>query len=119
MMALEFFRWWYGRGWQLMLIMAGRRLRHLGEAFSVSSLLHTLFAPWRRIISYPGASLDAKLRAMLDNLVSRCIGLVVRVVVLLAAAVVAVVAALVGLIQIVIWPLIPAIVLAAIVMGVR
>lgn len=118
-MALELFRWWYGRGWQLMFVMAGQRLQHLGEAFSVGSLLRTLFAPWRRIISYPGASLDAKLRAMLDNLVSRCIGLVVRVVVLLAAGVVAVVAALIGIIQIVVWPLIPAVVVAAIVMGVR
>lgn len=94
-----------------------RRVSTLDEAFSVGILLRTLFLPWRRIISYPGAGLDAKLRAILDNLISRCVGFVVRSFVLLAVAILAIFATAIGLIQIVVWPLIPLTAIAAIVKG--
>lgn len=117
MIALEMLWWWYGRGWRLMLSQAVRRVSTLGQAFSVGILLRTLFLPWRRIISYPGAGLDAKLRALVDNLLSRCVGFVVRSFVLVAVAVLAVVATVIGLVQIIIWPLIPLATIAAIVKG--
>ena len=92
---------------------------NLADAFSISTLLRTLFAPWRRIVSYPGASLDDKLRAMLDNLVSRGVGFVVRLFVLLAVAVLAVVIIIVDVVQIVAWPLVPLLIIGGVVMGLR
>ena len=53
--------------------------------FSVIQLTRTLFAPWRRIITYPGASIDEKFKAWGDNVFSRMIGFVVRLGVLIAA----------------------------------
>ena len=119
MITLELLRWWYGRGWQLMCVQAGRRLTNLANAFSVGTLLRTLFAPWRRIVSYPGAALDDKLRAMLDNLVSRGVGFAVRILVLIAVAVLTVVIIAVDIIQIIAWPLVPLMIIAGIILGVR
>ena len=66
-----------------------------------------MFSPWRRIISYGGRGLEDRLKAVLDNLVSRAIGFVVRLFVLLAAIVTMVVICLLTIIEIIIWPLLP------------
>ena len=107
MLIMSFFSWWYGRGWKLVAASFGRRLRWVMDAFSVRQLLHTLFAPWRRIITYPGASLDERFRAWGDNMFSRVIGLVVRLLVLFAAMITLVLVTLLTVIQMVTWPLLP------------
>jgi hypothetical protein len=107
MLVLSFLSWWYGRGWKLVLNSFGPRLKSVMNGFSVEQLLGTLFAPWRRIISYPGASLEEKMRAWGDNLFSRIIGFVVRSGVLLAALVTIIVVALLTGVELIIWPLLP------------
>jgi hypothetical protein len=107
MLILSFFSWWYGRGWQLVWQSFGRRLRGIMNGFSVTQLAGTLFAPWRRIITPPGASLEAKFRALGDNLISRVIGFVVRLGVLLAAFVTLIVVATLTIVEVIIWPLLP------------
>jgi hypothetical protein len=86
--------------------------------FSVPILIRTLFAPWRRIITYPGATIDAKLRAAGDNMVSRVVGFSVRSMVLFSAGVMLVLVAAVAALQLIIWPLIPVAVVVAIVKGI-
>lgn len=117
MFMLDLVSWWYGSGWVGVLSATRRRLAGLAEAFSTKTLLHTLFAPWRRIITYPGASIDAKLRAFGDNLVSRCVGFTVRFFVLFAAAVSFIFLCGVGLAELIVWPLLPFLALALIVKG--
>lgn len=107
MLALELIAWWYHRGWQQIIRNCGQRLLKVSHMFSVPILLRTWLAPWRRIVTYPGASLDAKLRAMGDNLVSRAVGFSVRTVVLLTALIALMLTALLNVAQIVSWPLIP------------
>lgn len=117
-MALELFRWWYGRGWATLLSRTNNNFVILSETFSAGTLLRTLFAPWKRIITYPGASLDAHLRAFADNLVSRVVGFVVRMFVLFTFVLLGGLALIISILQLVIWPLVPPAILAAIVMGV-
>ncbi len=117
MMILELFRWWYGQGWQLVFKRAEQRMLAVGQDFSVATLLRTLFAPWRRIMTYPGSGLDAHLRAMVDNFVSRCVGFVVRISVLLAVAVIAILTLVVGLLQVLLWPLVPLAIIASLIKG--
>jgi hypothetical protein len=117
MLAVAFFTWWYGQGWALVFKNIQRRLRQTSQMFSVSILLRTLFAPWRRIITYPGASLADHFRAMSDNLVSRMVGFTVRIFVLIAAVVTLIFVAVVAVIEIVAWPLVPIAILAGIVKG--
>jgi hypothetical protein len=117
MFMLDLFSWWYGSGWAGVLVSTKNRLKGLSEAFSIRTLLQTLFSPWRRIITYPGSSIDTRLRALGDNLVSRCVGFTVRFFVLLAAAVSFVLLCIAGLLELVVWPLVPIIAVVLIVKG--
>lgn len=107
MFMLDLFAWWYGAGWKGVLQATARRLSGLGEMFSTKILMRTLFAPWRRIVTNPGAGLDAHMRASLDNLVSRFIGFTVRFFVLLAAGVALICLLVAGFLELIVWPLVP------------
>jgi hypothetical protein len=117
-MIFEMLRWWYVTGW----LQAARRIGSWTSAvehmFSISLLVKTLFAPWRRIMTVGGRGLDAKIHAMLDNLVSRCIGLVIRLFVLMAAGFTMLFALVAGVIMAVVWPFLPLLFVACIVKGI-
>lgn len=117
-MLMAFFSWWYGRGWQGVITSLQPRLHNIARNFSVAQLLKTLFAPWRRIITPSGRSLEDKLRAALDNLVSRVIGFIVRLGVLIAACLTFVVVGVLTVIEIIIWPLVPLAIPVCLVLGV-
>ncbi len=118
MLALAFLQWWYGPGWFRAWNSLGARLKRTYYGFSVPQLSRTLFAPWRRIVSLGGGSLGERMRAMVDNLVSRCVGLVVRLITLFAAAVIIVWWIIIAIGQLVIWPLVPIAAIMLIVRGV-
>jgi hypothetical protein len=117
MLTLQLLSWWYGQGWKLMLDNAGLRVVRMSHMFSVPILVRTLWAPWRRIVSYPGASLDQKLRAIGDNLVSRLIGFTVRFLVLLAAGIMLLLTAMYGMVLLLLWPLVPLLIISLIIKG--
>ena len=117
MLAVAFIRWWYGAGWKGVSVGVQRRMDHTAQSFSVPTLVRTLFAPWKRIVTAPGAGIDAHLRAMGDNAVSRLVGFTVRLTVLFSAGVSLAFMAGAGLLQIVLWPLIPPAAIALIVGG--
>lgn len=114
---LEFVRWWYGRGWAGALANIKGRAEALSDMFSVSILLRTLFSPWRRIITYPGAGIDAHMKAMVDNLVSRFIGFLVRVTVLISAGLVFLLLIVLSALELVLWPFWPLIAIGLIIWG--
>ena len=107
MLLASFFSWWYGRGWREVLTGFGGRIRGVAATFSVDQLLKTLFAPWRRIISYGGDAFADRVRAWFDNIFSRAVGFVVRLIVLFTALIVIVAVTVFTLIEIIIWPLLP------------
>jgi hypothetical protein len=111
MLALEFFTWWYSQGWSLLVHNAKHRL------VRTSHLIRTLFAPWKRITTQPGAGLEAHVQAATDNFVSRCIGFVVRIFVLFAALVIVCIVTVIAVLQIILWPLLPPAVLVCTVKG--
>jgi hypothetical protein len=79
--------WWYGAGWKQQIALVGTRASKVAKAFSGGAILRTLFSPWKQIVS--GTDRDAaigdKLRAMLDNIISRFVGFMVRSFTLIAA----------------------------------
>lgn len=107
MLALSLVTWWYSKGWLNAVTNLESMVTGISRLFSVPILLRTLFAPWKRIISYPGSSLDAKIRAFADNMVSRAVGFVVRILVLLTAVVMEALAGSLGILWIMLWPCLP------------
>ena len=107
MLFFELAVWWYSSGW----LKAGRRslawTDSIWRTFSAAILIRTMFAPWRRITTTPGRALDTKLRAMVDNFISRVIGFITRTLILLAAMVLTGLVAIGGLAWALAWPLLP------------
>jgi hypothetical protein len=118
MFVAEFLTWWYGAGWKTVFDDTKRRFQAVSSALSLAIITKTLFAPWRRIISYPGSALGDHLRAAIDNLISRIIGFFLRMGVLVVAAVMFVLIGLTGLIEIVAWPMLPVGVIVFIIWGI-
>lgn len=100
-------RWWYGTGW----IQAAHRIslwtKGVERAFSVSILVRTLFSPWHRIVTDGGKTIDDKMRAAIDNFVSRFVGAAVRGGVLVAAFFSMLGVFLAAIFMVGIWPLLP------------
>lgn len=109
MLALAFFRWWYGPGWLTALRQLNKKLKGIYTEFSVPALLRTLFKPWRQIVTGrdPNAVVGQKLSGLVDNVVSRFIGFWVRVLTLLVGAFVMAVAALGLALVVLVWPALP------------
>ena len=107
MLLVEYFRWWYGPGWRDSANRLQSRLINIYFTFSVPILLPTMFAPWRRIITPPGKSLGDKVRAGIDNLVSRAVGFGVRLGALLMAMGMIIGTGLIGGLILLLWPLLP------------
>ena len=118
MFLTVFLSWWYGEGWALVAKSLNKRIGRVATEFSVNQLLSTLFAPWRRIISYPGASLGDKWRAWADNVFSRTVGFIVRLLVLFGALIVTIAISLLTLIEIIVWPLLPLGIIGAVIIGI-
>ncbi len=117
MLALELLSWWYGPGWALVKRRASSRVIKVSHVFSLPILARTMFAPWRRIVTYPGAGLDARLKALGDNLFSRIIGFTIRLGVLVIAGLLVMATVVGGLLSLVLWPLIPLTIPSLIVAG--
>lgn len=118
MLALAFLQWWYGAGWSGAWKSLGTRLRRTYYGFSVPQLSRTLFSPWRRIITLGGGSIGERLRAILDNLVSRLVGAVVRTLTIIAAGLISLWWLVVSLLQLIVWPLLPPAAIGLIIMGI-
>jgi hypothetical protein len=117
-MIFEMLRWWYITGWAQAAHRIVSWTRAVEHMFSMSLLLKTLFAPWKRITSPKGRSLDAQMRAAVDNMLSRCIGFVIRLFVIMAALVGMVGALISGVAMAVIWPFLPIVFFVFLVKGI-
>lgn len=109
LLVVDFFRWWYGPGWVQRVRLMGAQVSRWYNYFSVPILLHTLFAPWRQIITRTGkqSGMGAKFNAAIDNMVSRIVGFMVRVSVIVAACVTITFMVLVNIVLFILWPLLP------------
>lgn len=104
-MLTAFFSWWYGAGWRRQATLVSEQLSGLSDTFSFQLLLRTLFSPFRQISA--GAvdgPLGVQLQAMLDKLISRMIGSMIRTTVIFVGLLVIGLAAVVGVVRIVLWP---------------
>lgn len=111
--------WWYTAGWLECMKRIEGAIRGVLKSFSVTTLLRTLFAPWKQIVAMkdPNENLQMKLRGVLDTLVSRFVGFFIRIFTLLTAVIVTFFLMLGGGALLLIWPLLPMAVPALITKG--
>jgi hypothetical protein len=118
MLAISMLSWWYEKGWATVLNSFKKRNGEVLAYFSVTTLLRTLFSPWRRIISLPGQSLKSHVNAAIDNSISRVIGFIVRLIILFMAVITLVLVSLFSFIEMIVWPFMPPAFVILLVIGV-
>lgn len=101
--------WWYGDGWRQRFSIVKSRLARTSDYFSISILLKTLFSPYRQIsagnVSGP---IGVQLRASVDRLISRVVGMFVRLFVIIAGILSISLQAAIGIIVLSGWMFVPA-----------
>ena len=76
-----FFAWWLALTPRKIMAVCGRTIRKFFDFFSIDLLAKTLFLPWKRDeIDTSNMALEDKFRVWIMNLVSRLVGLVVRLI---------------------------------------
>ena len=108
MFLISFFTWWYGAGWMRLPREIRQRIRYITQFFSLTIILKTLFAPWKRDIAYATSpALEDRFNALIGNLVSRFIGFLIRIFFMIGGVCAIVCTAVGGTVLFVIWPILP------------
>lgn len=108
MLASGLFSWWYFDGYKLFASKLWTKLGDTVDLFSIGSLLKTLFAPYRQIsANASGVSIDDKIMAFFDRLVSRMVGGVARLGIILAGILVILIQFIAMILSLIAWPLLP------------
>ena len=120
MLAVSFLQWWYLRGWLIYFDGFRAKMRNLADFFSIGLLLRTLFQPFRQISADETGEkggLEGALIAFFDRLLSRFIGFVVRIFIIVAGIIAMTAQFVCGLVIALLWPCIPLLPIAGIVVG--
>ena len=101
--------WWYGDGWRQRFVIIKGRLVQTSDYFSISTLTRTLFSPYRQISAgNVRGPIGVQLRASVDRLISRVVGMFVRLFVIIAGILSIIAQAVLGIIVLSGWMFVPA-----------
>jgi hypothetical protein len=115
MIVLDYFYWWYTKGFLKFLKYLKAYIIILADNFSVRILIRTFFQPWKRdMSSTKGLSLDRKLRVWGWNLIARGFGMAIKGATFLVFLVLFLILLLIEIILIIIWLLYPFVILGGI-----
>ena len=109
MLISDFFKWWYTDGLKIRLNIFAKELFKTQDFFSIGLLLKTFFKPFRMIDT--GAvrgSLDVKIKAFFDKLISRIIGSSIRLATIIFGVIVLLIKFIYEAIKIILWIFAPA-----------
>ncbi|MBO4855559.1 hypothetical protein J5500_04115 [Candidatus Saccharibacteria bacterium] len=109
MLIVGFLQWWYVRGWLNLINKMMSMLRSLADSFSISLLLKTLFSPYKQISAYGSGeiSFQAQISDFFDKLLSRVIGMILRLIIIFIGIIVIVLDVVMSSLAILLWPLLP------------
>jgi hypothetical protein len=108
MLFMSLIQWWYGDGWRLQARKMSDRFASMTDFFSITLLLKTLFQPYRQISAGKvDGSLDERLRAFGDKLISRVIGAGIRLFILAFGVAAITLQGLIGIVLLVAWAVVP------------
>lgn len=104
-----FFTWWYGRGLKDLFSFLSALFSYVQNMFSVTTLLKTLFSPWKKMVGPKRPGLDGLKDWVTDNLISRGVGFVVRLVMMIVFMMAFLVFAIFAVFAIIFWICMPVI----------
>jgi len=107
---MQFLAWYYTKGFEHYIDSWLSTFDYVNHSFSLPLLLKTLFAPWKRLIDVdrsPGFNLQKKFEVFTFNMISRCIGAVVRFTLIWVGMVLIVLTFLAGVLGLIFWTLLP------------
>lgn len=109
MLIVDLFGWWYLHGWSWIARKQFiERSSRVLDFFSIPELLRTLFAPFRQdSFQAKGAPLGIRLQALGENIISRCIGLLIRLALIVAGIVMLIANVVFSVVAVLVWPLLP------------
>ena len=100
--------WWYGPGWRGQVARVRERLSATASFFSIGQLFSTLFSPFRQISAGRAkGSLAIVARALVDQLISRVIGAIVRLFTIIAGIIALTVQCIVEFVILIFWLIAP------------
>lgn len=98
-MIKQFLSWYYGDGLRSAFLLLGNSLRFVVHRFSMRVLLRTLFSPWKRDVSFQtwrGLHPVLFIKMLLNNLIARTLGMLIRLTMLLLGVVMVVFTFIIG-----------------------
>jgi hypothetical protein len=105
--------WWYGRGLKDLFSFLSALFAYTSNMFSVMTLLKTLLSPWKKMVGPRGRGIDGLKDWLLDNFVSRIVGLVVRVIMIIIFTIAFLIYAVFAILAIIFWLCMPAVLVAS------
>lgn len=118
-MISGFFVWWYSAGLNQAFEVVFALIAYVGNAFSLPTLLKTLFQPWKNdVLRAQNVSLAEQVKIWQLNLASRIIGFLIRFIVIVMTLIILAVLFVVVGVGLVVWLLVPLLVVALPILGV-
>lgn len=100
--------WWYSDGWLSELTRIRWSFLKVADKFSIGLLAKTLLAPFRQISADEQArTAGGLINVLIDKLISRLVGLFMRLVMIILGIVTLLLLAVVSLIRMIVWPMLP------------
>lgn len=120
MVMFSMLTWWYFGGLSDQFGRIKKSLAKVNDQFSIPLLLKTLFYPFRMIDADKvyGPSLGDKIKAWLDQMISRMIGGAIRIVVVVIGVIALIITVIISILRMALWvalPVLPVIVLAGVI----
>jgi len=110
--------WWYSHGWSWVITHTiFERNKKILAALSFKDMVRTWFAPYRQ--TFAGSvkgGLGDKIRGLIDQLVSRTVGFIVRSLLIFSAFLAVCFNTVISILVVLFWPVIPALPLIAVVL---
>ena len=115
MFMVDLVSWWYFRGWSIFLSGLKKKLGDTFDTFSIGEMFRTLFKPYRQISAVTDGT---AISSAIDKLISRFVGMFARLILIIAGIIALILEAIIGLAITVIWPVVPILPVAGILLAV-
>lgn len=108
MVIVGILSWWYTVGWRQRITRLREGFDGAADYFSLDLLIQTLFSPFRQIsVGRVDGPMEVRLRALVDRIISRCIGAMIRLSMIVMGSITLLGYILLSTSMLIIWAIVP------------